>query len=242
MDVDLDTLPGIHVYRHGYRDDVADALDLLLRPGDVVVDGGANLGGFSLVAASIVGRQGAVHSIEAAPGTAAELRRSVAANPRCAIHVHQAALAEAPGELEFTTFEAGHGGASLAPQPGGTVVRVPATTLDALTEPLERVDLVKLDVEGAELRALRGARRLLAEHKPLLVLEFEPAHLERSGDSPAALEALLTEAGYEAFEIAVDGPRTRFVALPSPWRRPAGEPNILLVPAARRGRLDGALT
>jgi hypothetical protein len=74
------------------------------------------------------------------------------------------------------------------------------------------------------------------------VLEFEPAHLERLGDSPAALEALLTEAGYEAFEIVVDRTRTRFVPLPSPWRRPAGEPNILLVPAARRGRLDGALT
>lgn len=239
MDVDLDTLPGIHVYRHGFRDDVADALDLLLRPGDVVIDGGANLGGFSLVASSIVGPQGAVHAIEAAPGTAAELRRSVALNPRHTIHVYEAALAQAPGELEFTAFEAGHGGASLAPQPGGTVVRVAATTLDALTAPLARVDLVKLDVEGAELRALQGGRRMLAEHRPLLVLEFEPAHLGRLGDSAADVESLLTEAGYTAFEIAVDGGATRFVPLPSPWRRPVGEPNILLVPAERRGRIDG---
>jgi len=239
LDVDLDTSHGLHVYRHGWSDAAADALDELLRPGDVVVDGGANLGGFTLVAASIVGPRGAVHAVEAAPETAALLRRSVDANPRLAIEIHEVALADAAGELEFTTFEAGIGTASFAPQDRGLVVRVPATTLDALTAPLERVDLVKLDVEGAELRALQGARRLLTERRPLLVIEFEPGHLARQGASAADVEALLTDAGYVGFDIVSGDGRTRFVELQSPWGRPTGNPDILVVPAERRERFDG---
>ena len=82
LELDLDTEIGLHVYRHGWSDDIAGALDALLEPGDVVVDGGANIGGFTLVAASIVGPGGAVHAVEAAPATAALLRRSVALNPQ----------------------------------------------------------------------------------------------------------------------------------------------------------------
>jgi FkbM family methyltransferase len=239
--VDLDTGQGLHIYRHGWNDDVAGALDALLRPGDVVVDGGANLGAFTLVAASIVGPGGTVHAVEAAPATAALLRGSVEANPRLDIRVYELALADAAGELEFTTFEPGLGTASFAPEGKGSVVRVAVTTLDALTEPLDRVDLVKLDIEGAELRALQGAPRLLSGPRPLIVIELEPGHLARQGASAADIESLLTGVGYEGFDIVAEGGRTRFSPLRSPWARPAGNPNILLVPPERRDRLEGNL-
>ena len=244
LELDLDTEIGLHVYRHGWTDDLAGALDALLAPGDVVVDGGANIGGFTLVAASIVGPSGAVHAVEAAPATAALLRRSVALNPHVRVTVHEVALAGEPGELAFTTFEPGLGIASFAPVPAtaraSEVVTVQVTTLDALTAALRRVDLVKLDVEGAELRALQGATRLLAEQRPLLVVELEPEHLARQGASVADVESLLTQAGYAGFAIvARRGARTTFVPLRSPWSRPAGHPNILAVPPERRDPLRG---
>jgi FkbM family methyltransferase len=239
LDADLDTAIGLHVYRHGWCDAAAGALDRLLDRGDVVVDGGANIGAFSLVAASVVGPEGAVHAVEGAPATVALLRRSVLANPGYAICVHEVALADAEGVLDFTTFEAGSGYSSFAPAAEGTATRVPATTLDALTAPLPRVDLVKLDLEGAELRALRGAGRLLAERRPTLLLELEPSHLARQGGSLAEVEALLTAAGYTAFAIVRQRGEIEFAAMKSPWHRPAGEPNVVAVPLERRTRLTG---
>jgi FkbM family methyltransferase len=237
FDLDLDTSSGLHIYRHGWHDEAADAIERLVARGGVVIDGGANVGGFSLTAASVVGPEGSVHAVEAAPATAALLRRNVLANPHHAIHVHELALADVEGELELTAFEAGSGMSSLAALDGGSVVRVRATTLDALTASLPRVDLVKLDLEGAELRALQGARRLLAERRPALLIELEPDHLGRLGGSVAQLESLLEGAGYAAFDIAVHDGQVRFVAKRSPWRRPAGDPNIVLVPAERSAAL-----
>ena len=240
VDADLDTAIGLHLYRHGWCDEAADAVEHLVARGAVVVDGGANVGAFALVAASVVGPEGRVHAIEAAPATAALLRRSVAANPAYTIEVHEAALAETEGALDLTTYEAGSGSASLAPSDGGQIVRVRATTLDAVTAGLDRVDLVKLDVEGAELRALRGAARLLAAHRPILLLELEPGHLAQQGASVAELETLLTEAGYVAYALAREPDGIAFVPLPSPWRRPDGEPNVALVPVERRDRAAAA--
>jgi FkbM family methyltransferase len=237
FDLDLGTPSGLHIYRHGWHDLAGDAIEQLVAPGGVVIDGGANVGGFTLTAASVVGPQGVVHAVEAAPATAELLRRTVAANPRYTIHVHELALADVEGELEFTAFEAGSGISSLASSDGGAVVRVRATTLDALSASLPRVDLVKLDLEGAELRALQGARRLLGERRPALIIELEPEHLERQGGSIAALESLLRDAGYDAFELVAQGARVRFVPFASPWRRPAGEPNIVAVPSERSERL-----
>jgi hypothetical protein len=98
---------------------------------------------------------------------------------------------------------------------------------------MPHVDLVKLDLEGAELRALRGARRLLAERRPALLIELEPGHLERQGGSVAELESLLEGAGYVAFEIVPDGGRVCLTPLRKLWRRPEANPNIVLVPRER---------
>jgi FkbM family methyltransferase len=238
FDLDLRTPTGLHIYRHGWWDSAADAVDRLVPEGGVVIDGGANVGCFTLAAAAVVGRSGVVHAVEASPGTAELLRRTVAANPGYEIHVHEAALAESEGELEFTTFEAGSGASSLSRLEGGAVVRVRSTTLDVLTADLPRVDLVKLDLEGAELRALKGASRLLSTVRPSLIVELEPTHLERLGDSVQELEGLIRDADYEAFGIVSQGSRASFSPLPSPWRRPAGQPNIVVLPRERVGRLQ----
>ena len=228
VETDLNTNDGLHVYRHGWCEAAARAIAGLARPGDVVVDGGANVGIWSLVAASVVGPAGAVHSVEAAPETARMLRRNIEINGFDHVQVHEVALAEAEGELDFTVFEPGSGIASLAaPRAGGEVVKVCATTIDRLTADAGRVALMKLDLEGAEVRALRGAERVLREDRPALVVELEPEHLARQGASVEQLEELLD--GYTAWSIDATG---ALAPLERPWRRPAGEPNVVFKPAA----------
>jgi FkbM family methyltransferase len=238
LSVDLSTNLGLHTYRYGWRDEAAEAIELLTEPGWVVVDGGANIGAFSLVAAAACAPGGGrVHAVECAPETLRILRRSLDANPALPVTVHEVALADEQGELEFTVFEGGSGLASFAPEQAGQAIRVPTTTLDILTAGMPRVDLVKLDVEGAELRALSGAARLLTEQRPMVVIELEPEHLARQGATIAGLQALLNDAEYVAIGVERGAAGPQFTEVVGPWERPEGlSPNLVLVPAEHHAR------
>lgn len=137
-----------------------------LRPGDVFVDVGANIGYFSLLAAHLVGRSGRVYGIEASPGTHERFARNVALNPYPQITVIHAAASDAPGTLPMYRDSGANMGHSttlsdVAARDGMTFeADVRADTLENLIGPdLFRARFVKVDVEGAEpavFRALRG--------------------------------------------------------------------------------------
>jgi len=98
----------------------------------------------------------------------------------------------------------------------GYQLQVPVTTLD-LSIPAEArgsIRLMKVDIEGAEVRALRGAKRLRAEDRPLLLIEVEDSHLRRQRSSATELFALLADAGYVGGPTPGPGPNYLF--------RPAG--------------------
>jgi hypothetical protein len=123
-------------------------------------------------------------------------------------------LGEAEGEIElrgdprYPTHDAG-----VRSQfgDGEVVARAPVTTLDAWAERagLDRLDVVKVDIEGAEILALRGMRATLRRLKPrLLAIEVKDVVMERGPGDEAALHALLAECGY-----APDGSPERHVAV-----------------------------
>jgi hypothetical protein len=84
-------------------------------------------------------------------------------------------------------------------------------------------------VEGAELRALRGAGALLERARPDFIVELEPEHLERQGSSLADVQALFDDAGYLGYAIGETG----LEPLRGSWQRPAGDPNIVVRPQER---------
>jgi FkbM family methyltransferase len=230
--VDLATPHGRRLYGYGFCEPASRAMRMLIGPGDVVLDAGANIGLFTVIAAGSVGPRGRVIACEPSPPTMKLLRWNVDRNGYDWVDLREVALAEEPGRLELEVFAPGSGFSSFAPEQAGagTRVEVEVATLDEVAgDHLERTRLVKLDIEGAELRALRGAAGLLERARPDFIVELEPEHLERQGSSLEEVQTLFGDAGYSAFAIGARG----LEPLAGAWHRPAGDPNVVVRPRER---------
>ncbi len=176
----------------------------LLREGDTVLDIGANVGYYSLTAAARVGRTGRVIAVEADPRAARRLRENVALNKLENVTVIEAAASREAGMMAFH-LGADSEGSSLADlHDGGEVVNVPVTTIDAIVAgaDLQQVNILKMDVEGAEIDALAGASRVLsAAQPPRLVLEANPVTLRAAGRSVQDLRRCVESFGYRVSTI-----------------------------------------
>lgn len=206
---DLRTPLGLLLYRYGNRDADIELAKKLLSPGDVFVDGGANVGLFALAAAAEVGAAGKVIAFEPAREVRLRLTQNVALNWLAQVEVLPFALSSAPGEAAFQTFDlAGAGLNHLGPsqEKSGTIEVVKLTTLDAAIGATDRrrLRVLKLDLEGAEHAALQGASEILREVRPHIIIEIEAAHLGRLGSSVAEVAALLESHGYQFFQARQD--------------------------------------
>lgn len=178
-----------------------------LKPGDRFVDVGANIGFFSLLALRLVGPAGRVDAIEATPSTADLLDANIALNGAGAIRVHRCAVGDREGTAHMVVHDAGNIGSNhLALDDAADAEGAPVALrrLDTLLGDAP-VRLIKLDIEGAEAMALRGAGALLdGAEAPALLFEFSPSMLRGMGDDPAALLGDLAAWGYAIYEIHPD--------------------------------------
>jgi FkbM family methyltransferase len=192
----------------------------LLEPGLTVFDVGANVGMYAVLAARRVGAAGRVHAFEPTPHVAGRLRRNVTLNGLDNVVVTEAAVSDRAGVATFYVQQASDR-SSLGGD--GTPVPVQTITLDDYVpaQGLSKVDVMKMDVEGAETLALRGGRRLLAgEDAPVLMLEFNAEALAAMGSSEAELRGLLEGHGYRCQPLHVygEGAYSNVLAL-KPWHR-----------------------
>jgi len=179
-------------------------LKTLLGNRDTFIDVGANIGDWTLPAASVVGREGRVLAFEPVPRMAEALRKSAWANRFAQVRVFGVALSDRAGEADFSVEAENSGGSRLGRMPDDrqrtfSGLRVKVTTLDevAAAEALRAVALIKIDVEGFEAEVLQGAARTLAQLRPALFFEtgHEPPEKRRIiGD-------LLAGTGYELVGI-----------------------------------------
>jgi FkbM family methyltransferase len=182
-------------------------LPALIGPGDTCVDVGAHWGYFSLLAAARVGANGRVLSIEADPRVFAMLEETLALNPGLPVEAIQVAAAAEPGMLVLNGFDErgdNWGISSVATIQGGTSFEVQSEPLDSLLERrgVGEVGLLKMDIEGAEALALRGAHRFLGEHRiRALLLELHPRQIAALGASVAELVASLQGYGYHLWVV-----------------------------------------
>lgn len=208
----LDTAPGWRVYAAAYRaykrllDSDLAALRPHVTPGSLVIDVGANVGSSTLALAEWTGPGGHVIALEPEPRNAAELRRVIARAGRAGtVTVLEAAASDKPGRLNLAVNADNPADHRLADSGLG----VEAVTLDALAErhAVRPVSVLKIDVQGAEPLVLAGAARLLADHRPAVMMELFGEGLAAFGRTPADLVAWMGERGYAAHLIERGQPR-----------------------------------
>lgn len=193
--------------------ETADAANFrsLVRPGMTVFDVGANLGIYTLTAAARVGASGAVHAFEPVPDNFAYLSDSVRLSKQGNVTLNRVAVADRCDRVRMHLAEnPKHAGwHSLAPSPDRTCpIEVDCITLDDYAEShgIRRVDFIKMDVEGAELLALRGAAGLLrGPDPPLIQAELCDEHTGHFGYSPRDVKRFLQGFGYAGYQRAPDG-------------------------------------
>jgi FkbM family methyltransferase len=181
-------------------------LDQVLAPGMTFVDAGANDGLFALFAARRVGPTGQVWAIEPSPREFLRLKRNVRLNGIGNVRAFPLALADTDGQAEMKIADDEHSGQNTLgdfayPIELARCEPVMTRRLDDLVqqECLRPVDVIKLDVEGAELSVLTGASSVLRQQRPLLLLEVNENALWLQGTTARALVEFLRSHDYEIY-------------------------------------------
>jgi FkbM family methyltransferase len=183
-----------------------DSLKTLVRPDDLVLDVGANIGVFTVRFARWVGPNGRVLAVEPEElnfaTLQAEIERAGVSDRSTLI---RAVCAEQVGERLLVRNDMHPGDHRLALAGDGTPVR--AVSIDALVgeQQGKRVGLIKIDVQGAEMIVLQGALETLRKHGPPLFVEIHEAGLAHFGASPTALVQFLTSLGYTINRLEARG-------------------------------------
>ncbi|MBV8334164.1 MAG: FkbM family methyltransferase [Alphaproteobacteria bacterium] len=208
-----------------------------LRPGSVAIDIGASLGEWTVPLARAVGPMGRVLAVEPAPRNAAALRETLAANALHQAQLADCAIGDHDGCAEFAvpvvaSARTDTGTARIgAPATGHQRLSVRLRTLDSLVgeQGLDRIDLIKIDVEGHERKVLDGAAATIERCRPTLVIET--GH-EAEGDRVVLCDRLCG-LGYRLLGILLDygmaaADWDAYVAVTPPFRRGDAH-NLLLV-------------
>jgi len=203
---DLRSIPNVMINHGTFEPMESRILAALGAHSRTVLDIGANAGLMSIRMAS--GGSAQIHAFEPVPGTYRELEHNVRRTDLGdRIHCHRIALGEEAGEVDFyiPKFQGSVAASArpIFPDEENAVVQVPVGRLDDMASSLDLVDidLVKCDVEGAELFVLRGGLATLREHRPVLMLELLRKWSRVYGYHPSDVLALLEPLGYQPFVV-----------------------------------------
>ncbi|HEY0350590.1 MAG TPA: FkbM family methyltransferase [Gemmatimonadales bacterium] len=191
--------------RGSYEPDQVGEFYAALEPGMTVFDIGANIGYYTALAAAAVGEHGRVYAFEPDPRNLEVLRRNSAQARGAPIIVVPAAVGERDGTSSLFLNPADSSINSLARANADVLgsgnsahdVTVPAVTLDAVArQEAIQPDVIKIDVQGAEMLVFAGAQQVLSRHPLKLFFEFWPFGLQQLGTQPVELLAFLIQRGF----------------------------------------------
>ena len=191
-----------------YELDTQLVLRALVKPGDTVIDIGANIGMITLLASRLVGTEGRVLSVEPNPRPRARLRHHLELNGIENVEIFDIALSDAAEEKTLKVDGSHDGIGTLADRPDFTNMTQRLTLRTAIGDdvipPALMGDVfIKIDVEGYETKVLRSLAQTIEKYHPVILTEFEPTHLSRAGSSATELFQIMKEYGYVALGITV---------------------------------------
>lgn len=221
------------LYFNGWPDpDEMGFIKHYLRPGDKFIDIGANIGIYSLLAASLVGSAGSVDAFEPGPTAVARLRENVALNELRQVRIHAAAVSSGNGRVSFVRNRDTGNRMQTADDLHRPTVEVPSVGLDDVLNDGPYA-LGKMDIEGAEPLAFVGAERLLAEASPpVWQVELVDRFTRRFGWAASDLVAWLRERGYHLAVYDAGSRELRFTE-----HQPAGRVNVLIIAGSAREKV-----
>jgi FkbM family methyltransferase len=193
-----------------YEPEIRTIFRAVLQSGGICVDIGANVGWHTLLMASLVGANGRVLAVEANPAMLKRLQDNLGANRLSQVEVVPFAMTEAEGEVEFYAPDAsdpvsGTGRVIGTPSEAtaGQTIRVQGRRLDTIiaATQIERLDLIKIDVEGFELPVLRSGEEAIAKFRPHVVFEYNSEYAHRGGGTPAGTTEFFLRLRYRLFAI-----------------------------------------
>ncbi len=193
-----------------YEPHVTQAIKDLLKPGAIFIDIGANIGYFTMLAASLVGSQGRVFAFEPNPANCELIRLSCDQNGFEHVQLFENALAESAQLFDFC----GDGGSNgriiheTEANEEAAEYQVQAVTLDETLPDLPRVDLIKMDIEGAEPRAWQGMMNIVHEHRPTIIFEFSPPTIRQTSQVEPEIMLNSMQTIYELYALPADGKKS----------------------------------
>lgn len=215
----------VFVFRENYEPELT-YLEKVLTSSEVFIDVGANLGVYTLVAGKLVGPAGRVIAIEPSVQSFPVLEKNLTLNRLTNVLPLSVALSEKAGRTWlYHGINPGQHSFGKDPSCNGVGEEVVTETLDSvlLRASVQHVDVIKMDVEGAEELVLRGATRVVTLDRPVIIFEFHPEASQRLGLSPRGAWNLLEELNYEFFMFGSGGSLCR-ADLPFPGR------NVVAIP------------
>jgi len=207
----------LQIFNRTFEPDQQNFIKKYLRAGDIFVDVGANLGVYSLLAGDILRGNGQVYSFEPTPAVFQRLVENVEINKFNNVHCYPFGLSSRDESREILVYEHGYDAFnSFAPQPRRDdykkeLVKVVAWDSFARQHKLVgNVTLMKIDVEGWEVKVLEGASESLsAKSAPDLIVEFSEVNARLANSSCKSLYQTITGFGYQLYEV---DPLNKFLA------------------------------
>jgi FkbM family methyltransferase len=203
-----------------------------LRQGDGYLDVGANVGAYTIFAAALIGDTGLIHAFEPSPIAALRLRENIGLNGLSFVVVHEAAVCQHAGTVQFLTDFDVSNAVSSGTSGDGSTIGVRAVRLDDV---LGKASLAmgKLDVEGSEVSALLGAEaHLRAANPPVWQVEVIDGQLRKQGTSRRELQGLFEDHGFRFARFDAGRARLDFTSLDDVATR-----NVLAISRERRGEV-----
>lgn len=160
-----------------YEPELLNEIYKTLKTGYCFIDGGANIGFFSLIASKIVGQTGTVISFEPTPLTHTYLKKNININNASNITISKYGLSSSKKQLPFQMFSNPEGNSIISNKvckltDENEIIQIKTISIDEFCKEnkISRIDLIKLDIEGQELEAIKGAKKVLSENHSIKII------------------------------------------------------------------------
>lgn len=200
-------------YKKSFEYSTLELFSALIKKGDVILDVGANSGLYSIFYSKLTGAEGKIYAFEPDPGTHSMLKKNLELNNCSNVKIYDFALSDKESKIEMMSYsieeinlKENDSFKYIKEVPADKITTgagyISAYRLDDIEEfrNLPRIDIIKIDVEGAELLVMEGSRKTILKYKPVIIFELSGRWTARFNYKPFQVLMLLNNLGYEMEE------------------------------------------